>query len=373
MIPNSCQSQWPDPQTAQQLAEALLAYYDRQGRSLPWRGEGDLYRIWVSEIMLQQTGVKTVIPYYGRFLERFPSVSALASADLADVLHLWQGLGYYRRARNLHAAALLIRHEQGGQLPQRLEQWQALPGIGPSTAAAILAIGCNQPHAILDGNVKRVLSRYIALREPVESGAGKKILWQMARRLTPSQRPGDYAQAIMDLGATLCTRTKPDCPRCPWQSGCRACQLGEQAQFPVKKGRKKAKPHQFQIATLIQDKEGRLLVCLRPETGLLAGLWEPPGQQLDPTTKPPSLDQVSKQLKAWGISGEKSEFAGVINHTFTHFHLTVYTYRVAYQGGCLTGYKAQEYGWLTEDEIQQLPRSTLHKKIMALGWESGPG
>jgi A/G-specific adenine glycosylase len=361
-------SVWPDPQAAKKSAKRLLAYYDREGRTLPWRGESDLYRIWVSEIMLQQTGVVTVIPYYERFIQRFKNPQELAQADLSQVLHLWQGLGYYQRARNLHKAAIQICREYQGVLPEKIEQWQALPGIGPSTAAAILAIGRDQPHAILDGNVKRVLSRRMALSEPVESTASKKILWKMATLLTPSHRPGDYAQAIMDLGATLCSRSKPNCFPCPWQRECLAHEQGQEQNYPVKKTTgKKAKPHLYQLSTLLIKPDGSQLLGKRPEKGLLGGLWEPlSSHPASDYLKAPSKKKLSALLIEWGITAEKIQYLGAVNHTFTHFHLTAYTYQARYQRGNPTQWSRENYGWMPSEEIHQLPRSTLHKKIMAL-------
>ncbi|MBF0186932.1 MAG: A/G-specific adenine glycosylase, partial [Magnetococcales bacterium] len=216
------------------LARQLLDHYDRHGRDLPWRGISDLYAIWISEIMLQQTGVSVVIPYYTRFLERFPTVTSLADASLDAVLSLWQGLGYYRRARHLHTAARLIQTKHGGEFPEEVDQVTALPGVGPSTAHAILAIGREQRLPILDGNVKRVLSRLLAWPHPMGVSRHEKPLWTIADLLTPEQRPGDYAQAIMDLGATLCRRSRPQCERCPWSGACRAFACQSVESFPVK-------------------------------------------------------------------------------------------------------------------------------------------
>ncbi|MBF0447695.1 MAG: A/G-specific adenine glycosylase [Magnetococcales bacterium] len=356
----------------QQAANRLLDFYDRHGRTLPWRQERDLYRIWVSEIMLQQTGVTTVIPYYQRFITHFKTVQALAQAERSEVLHLWQGLGYYQRGRNLHGAAIEIVRNHGGVCPEQIQQWLALPGIGPSTAAAILAIGRNQPHTILDGNVKRVLSRRVALQEPVDSTAGKKKLWQIARSLTSVRRPGDYAQAIMDLGAMVCRQKNPSCDRCPWQGECQAHQLGQESCFPVKAAKAKPKkPHLYQTTVLIRHADGRQLLRRRPERGLLAGLWEP--LSTDPYPNPPtqpSTQSVFDLLTQWGIEGKEIQYVGQIDHSFTHFHLTAHTFQAVCKQEAADKSQKNNHRWLNAEEIETRPRSTLHKKIMALAGQT---
>nr|CRH07829.1 A/G-specific adenine glycosylase [Candidatus Magnetococcus massalia] len=351
---------------APQLAKQLLDHYDLHGRDLPWRSERDLYRIWISEIMLQQTGVQTVIPYYHAFLQRFPTVGQLAEAEQEAVLSQWQGLGYYRRARMLHRAAQQIIAQHGGGFPQELADVVALPGVGPSTAAAILAIGRDQHHAILDGNVIRVLSRLLALDEPVDGAAGKKTLWQLARLLTPADRPGDYAQAIMDLGATLCSRQKPDCPSCPWQHHCVAASRNNPLAYPVKKSKKKS-PQRYQCMWVLVDSAGRVALRQRPEEGLLGGMWEPLGEPLRSTAPDEStLEIAQKALTRQGLHGGELVEKESVQHVFTHFRLTVYPiYREIHSHTT----PLPEGRWFTPQEITQLPISTLHRKVLksALG------
>jgi A/G-specific adenine glycosylase len=223
-----------------EVVRRLLAWYGRAGRDLPWRRTRDPYRIWLSEVMLQQTGVETVIPYYERFLEAFPTVRALAVATAEEVVERWAGLGYYSRARNLHAAAQRVVNFNAGHFPDTLEGLMELPGVGRSTAGAILSIAFDRPGPILDGNVRRVLCRLHALKEDPRSGSGEKKLWAWAAELTPIDRPHDYAQAIMDLGATVCTPRSPECGDCPLQTCCRARSLGLEEELPLRSGGKKA-------------------------------------------------------------------------------------------------------------------------------------
>ncbi len=217
------------------FAPQLLKWWDEHGRKdLPWQQQRSPYRVWVSEIMLQQTQVVTVIPYFQRFMARFPDIATLAAAPLDDVLHLWTGLGYYARARNLHRAAQQMVRDHGGQFPERIDEVAALPGIGRSTAGAVLSLSLGQHHAILDGNVRRVLARLIALPVAAQSTAGQQQLWPLAERLTPALRVADYNQAMMDLGATCCTPRKPACGRCPQQQICAAAASGEPERWPLK-------------------------------------------------------------------------------------------------------------------------------------------
>ncbi len=349
------------PVLAATLAQRLLAFYDARGRDLPWRGSRDLYRIWVSEIMLQQTGVATVIPYYERFLRRFPDLKTLAATGEETVLSLWQGLGYYSRARNLLAAARQVMADGEGAIPEEIDRLVTLPGIGPSTAAAILAIGRDQPHAILDGNVKRVLARLLAFEESIDDTPGKKKLLALAQTLTPRRRPGDYAQAIMDLGATLCTPRRPDCDHCPWRDHCRAVDSGRPEAYPVRR-RKTSKPRLQQMTLLIRDGRGRLLFGRRPSRGLLGGMWDLPSGKPAPVAEKP---WVAGELGLMSIAPRPMT---TVRHTFTHFHLLVTVYRG--EGAPSEGLvherlqDYESYRWLPEPELADLPISTLHRKIL---------
>ena len=294
----------------------LLKWYKRSGRhDLPWQQDITPYRVWVSEIMLQQTQVNTVIPYFERFIRHYPDVASLAGADMDEVLHLWSGLGYYSRARNLYKAAQIIKREFSGVFPDRLEQLIKLPGIGRSTAGAILALSMNQPQAILDGNVKRVLCRYYAVREWPGSTATQRHLWQLAEQHVSRTHPADYTQAIMDLGATLCTRSKPDCGTCPLQAGCLARREGLQNDLP---SRKPANPVPIKQTTfiMIQNETGEILLQKRPPAGIWGGLWGFPECPVD-TDIPAWLEQN------FGFKVDSVRYEPGLRHTFSHFRLDI--------------------------------------------------
>jgi A/G-specific adenine glycosylase len=249
------------------IRTALLEHYDRARRDLPWRGQSDPYHVWVSEVMLQQTRVETVIPYYRRWLARFPDVEALATAVGDEVLLTWQGLGYYRRARNLHAAARLVRERHDGVVPRSSRELRALPGVGEYTAGAIASIAFHEAVPAVDGNVRRVLSRLLD-----HPGPSSSVLMEAARRLVDPQRPGDWNQALMDLGATVCTHRSPDCPSCPVSRWCGAFAAGTQEDRPAPRRRKRVRESIRPTAVVVDD-EGRALMERQPDGGLLGGLW----------------------------------------------------------------------------------------------------
>src|SRR5258708_5246393 len=252
-----------------QLPAALLVWHEQQGRhDLPWQSDRTAYRVWVSEIMLQQTQVATVIPYYTRFMQRFPDVRALADAPIDDVLHLWTGLGYYARARNMHRSAVLVRDEFGGEFPDTFEAVASLPGIGRSTAGAILALSQGQRFPILDGNVKRVLSRYFGVEGSALERAVSDRLWQLADACTPAEGVDVYTQAIMDLGATVCTRRKPLCTYCPLAEECFAKATGRQSELPTPRAAKGARRSREICMLVAMRNDGHVLLGRRPETGI---------------------------------------------------------------------------------------------------------
>lgn len=300
-----------------EIAPSLLAWYDVHGRhNLPWQRDRSLYRVWISEIMLQQTQVTTVIDYFERFMARFPHLESLAQAPLDDVLSLWSGLGYYARARNLHAAAVYVAHHHGGEFPREYDQVIALAGIGRSTAGAILAQALDARHPILDGNVKRVLARYSA----IEGWPGeKKIesqLWEIAEELTPNKRNADYTQAIMDLGATVCTRRQPLCGRCPLSLNCRALQQQRVNDLPTPKPRKSL-PSRHTSMLIARNQRGELLLIKRPPVGIWGGLWSFP--EWDETTIP--LELWCKERFALRVINQRR--GAELRHTFSHFQLTI--------------------------------------------------
>jgi A/G-specific adenine glycosylase len=296
------------------IAPRLLAWFDRHGRhGLPWQLDRNAYSIWVSEIMLQQTQVATVIPYYTRFMQRFPSVEALAAAPLDAVLAHWSGLGYYARARNLHRAAQLVVESFGGRVPKSLDGLMTLPGIGRSTAGAILAQAYGERWPILDGNVKRVLARYHAVEGWPGEPAVERALWAHAEAHTPHERIADYTQAIMDLGATLCTRTRPACTVCPLAADCRAARDGAQAAFPSPRPMR-SRPQRRVAVVVVRDSAGRVLLERRPARGVWGGLHSLPELDADDA----ATDWCGRHLGAAVVSAEE---LATIEHAFTHFDL----------------------------------------------------
>jgi len=298
------------------FAARIVAWFERHGRhDLPWQRERSPYAVWVSEIMLQQTQVATVIPYYERFMQRFPDVRALAGAPQDEVLHHWSGLGYYARARNLQRAAQQVVDEHNGLFPQEIAAVEALPGIGRSTAGAILSLALGQRHPILDGNVKRVLARHAAVPGWPGETAVLRRLWELAEAHTPQQRVGDYNQAMMDLGSGVCTRSAPRCDACPVATDCAASRQGTQADFPGRRP-KKALPVREVRMLLLRDPHGRVLLEQRPPQGIWGGLWGLP--ELDPE-QDPGLWCAQNGLV---IAGPARELPPR-RHSFTHFHLHI--------------------------------------------------
>ncbi|UFP96613.1 A/G-specific adenine glycosylase [Gloeobacter morelensis] len=304
---------FPEPEQVVRLRAQLLEWYGRMGRDLPWRRTRDPYAIWISEIMLQQTQVKTVLPYYQRWLIALPTVTDLADADLETVLKLWEGLGYYTRARNLHKTAQAIVKEHGGVFPETARQLQVLPGIGRSTAGAIASSAFGRCEAILDANVRRVLGRLLAVDDPPARAEAK--LWEISQRLVDPQAPHNFNQALMDLGATVCTARSPLCLLCPWQADCLGRRSGEPTRFPVRPART-VRSEIAGVSVLIEC-QGKFLLVRRPERGLLAGLWEFPFVESVGGGEPEETVRM-----AFGNRLESLERLGQVEHEFTHRHLT---------------------------------------------------
>jgi A/G-specific adenine glycosylase len=302
--------------TAQDFSARLLAWFELHGRKdLPWQMDPTPYRVWISEIMLQQTQVATVVPYYRRFMVRFPDVVALAGADLDEVLRHWSGLGYYARARNLHQAARLVAGRFGGRFPATLEEAMALPGVGRSTAGAILSLACGQRHPILDGNVKRVLARFHAVDGWPGQASVQNRLWGLADDATPAIGAAAYNQAIMDLGATLCSRDRPACDRCPLAADCASRVAGRQRDYPAPRPRK-ALPLRRTRMLLLGNATGEILLERRPPAGIWGGLWSLP-----------EIDH-GQPLDAWcrehvGLDVCLIEEWPCVRHTFSHFRLEI--------------------------------------------------
>ncbi len=305
------------------LHRRLLDWYDAHAREMPWRGHPDPYAVWVSEIMLQQTQVDTVRGYFARFLEAFPSVAALAAAPQQAVLKAWEGLGYYTRARNLQKAAQLVT-ASGGALPRTVADWAALPGVGPYTAAAIASICFGEYAPVVDGNVVRVFARFLGWADDFRKPPARARLADWLRpHIEASRRPGDFNQAMMDLGATLCTPHTPVCERCPLRANCRARQENRQHELPVKP-LKKSIPTRLAVAALVRDAEARVLFVQRTEEELLNGLWELPSAEIE---NAPATADVRRALREkTGLILRRARFLGTVDHAFSHFRLRLHVY-----------------------------------------------
>jgi A/G-specific adenine glycosylase len=340
--------------------DVLLAWYDRHRRILPWRarkGERtEPYRVWLSEIMLQQTTVKAVAPYYARFLSRWPTVDALAAADLEDVLREWAGLGYYARARNLHACAREVVEKHGGVFPADEAGLLTLPGVGPYTAAAIAAIAYDAPTLPIDGNIERVVSRLFALEQ--ELPAAKPRLRELADSIKPSHRFGDFAQALMDLGATICTPKKPACSLCPWNDVCAARKRGDQETFPRKAPKREGALRRGAAFVVIRE-DGRILLQRRPAKGLLGGMSEVPGSEWSADF---DLEKARATAPKLGKPLRWQRRAGMVNHVFTHFPLalTVFVARAARATAAPTGSR-----WVSIDKLGQEALPNVMRKVIA--------
>ena len=294
----------------------VLNWFDKHGRkNLPWQMDRSPYRVWISEIMLQQTQVSTAIPYFERFMTQLPTLNSLARAELDEVLSLWSGLGYYARARNLHRAAQIIQNDFGGVFPQDFEQTLSLPGIGRSTAGAILSLSMGQHHPILDGNIKRILARHFTVDGWPGNNKVANLLWQHSERLTPRKRVADFNQAMMDLGSGICTRTKPDCKQCPLFASCHAHKENTQTEYPGKKP-KKTTPIRAIKMLLVSNKSGEILLQRRPPSGIWGGLLSLPEIPVD-------TDTAQWCKKTIGFTVNEKYRWPVLRHTFSHFHLDI--------------------------------------------------
>lgn len=350
------------PETRHLFREDLIAWYRRHRRVMPWRDHPDPYHVWISEIMLQQTRVDQATPYFLRFVEAFPTVEALAAAPLDAVLVRWEGLGYYARARNLHRAAQQVVAEHGGRVPDAYDAFRALPGVGPYTAAAVQSIAFGHPHAVLDGNVIRVLTRVFALPDDVSRPATKRALQRLADDLLAPESPGDFNQAVMELGARVCTPRTPDCPACPLRNGCQAFQTNTQASFPVST-RKAPVPHYDVAVGLLRDAEGHLLIQRRPEDGLLGGLWEFPGGKQVPGE---SLEETCRRefAEELGVSIATGALVARVDHAYTHFRVTLHAFDCVLQSGTPVSRLGQPVRWVRPDALDQYAFPRANRRIL---------
>lgn len=350
----------PAKPSIKKMGKRLLGWYDANRRDLPWRTDSpDPYHVWLSEIMLQQTTVATVIPYFGHFIAQWPRVEDLARSELERILHAWQGLGYYARARNLHKCAKVIADEYNGQFPDAEADLLKLPGVGPYTAAAIAAIAFNRPSTPVDGNIERVISRLHTLEQPAKTI--KSQIAELVGEMMPLKRPGDFAQAMMDLGAMVCRPNSVDCPSCPWSEGCRASLAGTWEQYPVKIP-KKHKPTRQGIAFWLVREDGAIYLRRRPEKGLLGGMTEIPST--DWREEPWTLMEAARHAPS---DSEWHEVPGEVTHTFTHFHL-----RLSLVAGIAKPNEMNNEIWCRRDQFSEYALPTVMKKLVRHGLSSIP-
>ncbi len=358
-----------------ELSQRVLAWYQHNARPLPWRVPPardweeqaaipqtfpDPYRVWVSEIMLQQTQVETVIPYYERWLLRFPTLADLASASEQEVLSVWEGLGYYSRARNLLRAARQVVAENNGLLPSDRQALERLPGIGRYTAGAIASISFGKDEPALDGNIRRVLARVFDLRQPARSPEGEKKLWEYAAENCPPGQAGDYNQALMDLGALVCTLHQPGCQQCPLAQQCSARELGVQEERPVTISHAPV-PH-FTVTAGVIERNGLVLIARRPSQGLLGGLWEFPGGKQQPGEDLPSCLQRELQEEL-GIDSVVGDLLGVYQHAYTHFKVTLHAFFCQIASGEPQALHASEIHWAQPTTLGDFPMGKIDRRI----------
>ncbi len=346
------------------LASRLLAWYRKNKRTLPWRDHLDPYVVWVSEIMLQQTRVEAVIPYFERWMKLFPTVKKLAKASEQDVLNAWEGLGYYSRARNLHRAAQIVAEKYNGELPRNLDELRALPGIGRYTVGAIASMAFGMDEPTLDGNLRRVFARVFDITEPADSPAGEKILWSLAAKHLPKGQAGDYNQALMDLGATICLPKNPRCLICPLMVICKARIAGTQEQRPVLRPKKET-PRFIHAAGVVSrigrgaSRRGNLtyvLLAKRPSKGLLGGMWEFPNGRVDGD---PAHDLVNALKVEYGLRVRKRAALGVVQHAYTHFKVTEYVFDCE----LISMSKDSNLKWVSMKELDDYPMGKIDRQI----------
>ncbi len=344
------------------FASSLLSWYRAHRRDLPWRRTRDPYRILLSEIMLQQTQVQTVIPYYQRWVKIFPTFHVLAKAPLNQVLKQWEGLGYYSRARNFHALAKTVVAQHRGRLPSTFDELKALPGIGRYTAGAVLSIAFGKDFPVVDGNVMRVLARHFAIRKDISEAATQQDLWSLAERMLPKGAAGDYNQTVMELGAIICTPHSPLCPQCPVRKTCKAFAKDLQNELPIKK-KKPATPH-YHIGAGVIWHRGKILISQRPLDGLLGGLWEFPGgkQELGESIQKTVRREILEEL---GIRVKVGAKIAEVDHAYSHFKITLHAHDCAYQSGQVQSLGVMDWRWVRPKELQRFAFPAANQPIIA--------
>jgi A/G-specific adenine glycosylase len=346
--------------TPAMIRKKLQAWYRKNGRSLPWRGVADPYRVWISEVMLQQTQVDTVIPYYSRWMLRFPDLAALASAQEQEVLQVWEGLGYYSRARNILRCARVLVKDHAGKLPRDVDQLKTLPGIGAYIAGAIASIAFGIKAAALDGNLKRVLARLAEFRLAVSDAKNATVLKDMLLEILPDKNPGDLNQAFMDLGATICLPRNPLCAECPLKLECTAFQKGIQNELPVKT--KKAPVPHYQVAAAVIVKDNKALIDKRSSSGLLGGLWEFPGGKVEAgeTLADALIRELREEL---GVKIAVGEPLGSYRHAYTHFKVTVHTFKATIEEGDPKPLQSEQVEWVEISRLEEYPMGKVDRLI----------
>jgi len=348
-------------QKRKKISVQLLTWYCKHKRDLPWRQTKDPYRILLSEFMLQQTQVDTVIPYYHRFLKSFPTVHDLANASQDEVLKAWEGLGYYSRARNLHKAAHSISTDFSGTVPDTYDTLKALPGFGPYTTAAVLSIAYDRDHAVLDGNVIRVLARLFNIRDDVTQTRVKNQLWDIAQKLLPEGDAGDYNQAVMELGATVCTPKNPECTNCPLQKQCEVFKAGDPTTLPIK-AKKKSRPHHTMSGGIVW-RDNQVLITQRPENGLLGGLWEFPAgtQQSGESLQDTCIRGIKETV---GIEATVQDRFRTVKHAFTHFSITLHTFQCRYTKGKARHLTCGHLAWVPLSDLNTYAFSRTSRRLI---------
>lgn len=339
----------------------ILNWYAEHKRSMPWRETKDPYKIWISEIMLQQTRVDQAWPYFERFIGEFPTVFDLANANQQQVLKAWEGLGYYSRARNLHAAAKTIVSEYDGKIPEEYDEIIKLKGIGPYTAAAVSSIAFNKPNAVVDGNVIRVVTRYFGIEDDVRSSKTTKLVQKQVNELISKENPADFNQGMMELGSTVCKPTQPLCTQCPIQSNCVAFKTARTATIPYKSKAKK-KPHKHIGVGIIERKDGKVLIALRPENVMLGGLWEFPGGKQEEGED--IRETVQRELKEeLGVEVNAYKEFMKLKHVYSHFSITMHAFLCTLISGEPQPKSSQEIRWVKISELEQFPFPKANKQL----------
>lgn len=352
----------PTDRQRKAFRQDLIDWYDEHKRSMPWRETDDPYRIWVAEIMLQQTRVDTVRDYYRRFLDAFPTVEDLAAAERDEVLKHWEGLGFYARARHLHEAAQHVVDEHGGSVPRTMDDIEDLKGVGPYTAAAVLSIAYQKPHAVLDGNVTRVLARVFAVEEDATTHSTQRHLRRLANDLLDPERPGDFNQAVMELGALVCTPSTPHCDRCPLQDVCHSHAAGTEEDYPITPDSEPVPHHDIAVG-LVFDADGRLLIQRRPDDGLLGGLWEfPGGKQEDGESMEAACRREVKEELA--IEMEAVEPFYTLSHAYSHFKITLHAFRGYLANGPPEAREDQPWRWVSIDDLDDYAFPRANRRLI---------